>query len=189
MGTALAWVMAAYMIYCIVVILIQLICPLLGEARGAPGARRPRATSTTFASARFGSASFALSSVAGVEGSPWPFCPLAGELPGQLQERGIEVQASNQGYSAPLRYARLRDTLSLLHRQGALRGIDSDPSTMARIVHSDLTRLALSGGHAPEVETLATLRDTLPGEYTVFHGVHWTRPYKGRPCTERSTSW
>ena len=51
---------------------------------------------------------------------------------------------------------------------------------MARIVPSDLTRLALSGAHEPEIETLATLRDTLPGEYTVFHGVHWTRQYKGR---------
>jgi Nuclease-related domain/UvrD-like helicase C-terminal domain len=51
---------------------------------------------------------------------------------------------------------------------------------MARIVPSDLTRLALSGAHAPELETLATLRDTLPDDYTVFHGVHWTRQYKGR---------
>ncbi len=51
---------------------------------------------------------------------------------------------------------------------------------MARIVPSDLTRLALSGAHEPEIETLATLRDTLPDDYTVFHGVHWTRQYKGR---------
>jgi hypothetical protein len=51
---------------------------------------------------------------------------------------------------------------------------------MARIVPSDLTRLALSSAHAPELETLATLRDALPDEYTVFHGVHWTRQYKGR---------
>ena len=43
---------------------------------------------------------------------------------------------------------------------------------MARIVPSDLTRLALSGAHAPELETLAALRDTLPDDYTVFHGVH-----------------
>jgi len=51
---------------------------------------------------------------------------------------------------------------------------------MARIVPSDLTRLALSGAHEPELETLATLRDALPHDYTVFHGVHWTRQYKGR---------
>ena len=53
-------------------------------------------------------------------------------------------------------------------------------TTMARIVPSDLTRLALSGAHEPEIETLAILRDTLPDDYTVFHGVHWTRQYKGR---------
>lgn len=51
---------------------------------------------------------------------------------------------------------------------------------MARIVPSDLTRLALSGAHEPELETLATVRDTLPDDYTVFHGVHWTRQYKRR---------
>jgi len=51
---------------------------------------------------------------------------------------------------------------------------------MARIVPSDLTRLALSGAHEPEIETLAMLRDALPDDYTVFHGVHWTRQYKGR---------
>ncbi|NEX19888.1 ATP-binding domain-containing protein [Thiorhodococcus mannitoliphagus] len=50
---------------------------------------------------------------------------------------------------------------------------------MARIVPSDLTQLALSGAHEPEVETLALLRDRLPEAYTVFHGVHWTRQYKG----------
>ena len=51
---------------------------------------------------------------------------------------------------------------------------------MAKIVPSDLTRLALCGAHEPEIETLAILRDTLPDDYTVFHGVHWTRQYKGR---------
>ena len=48
---------------------------------------------------------------------------------------------------------------------------------MAKIVPSDLTRLALSGAHEPEIQTLAILRDTLPDDYTVFHGVHWTRQY------------
>ncbi|NEX23482.1 ATP-binding domain-containing protein [Thiorhodococcus mannitoliphagus] len=51
---------------------------------------------------------------------------------------------------------------------------------MARIVPSDLTQLALSGAHEPEIQTLALLRDRLPEAYTVFHGVHWTRQYKGR---------
>jgi hypothetical protein len=41
---------------------------------------------------------------------------------------------------------------------------------MARIVPSDLTRLALSGAHEPEIGTLALLREKLPDDYTVFHG-------------------
>ena len=51
---------------------------------------------------------------------------------------------------------------------------------MANIIPADLTRLALSGAHEPEIETLAILRDSLPNDYTVFHGVHWSRQYKGR---------
>jgi hypothetical protein len=51
---------------------------------------------------------------------------------------------------------------------------------MATIIPSDLTRLALSGAHEPEIATLAMLHDRLPAAYTVFHGVHWTRQYKGR---------
>lgn len=51
---------------------------------------------------------------------------------------------------------------------------------MARIIPSDITRLALSGVHEPELETLAILRDKLPDPYVVFHGVHWSRQYKGR---------
>jgi hypothetical protein len=43
---------------------------------------------------------------------------------------------------------------------------------MARIIPSDLSRLALSGAHEPEIATLAVLRVTLPDDYTVFHGVH-----------------
>ena len=50
---------------------------------------------------------------------------------------------------------------------------------MARIVPSDLSRLALSGIHQPEIATLALLEKQLPDEYTVFHGVHWTRQYRG----------
>ncbi|NEV65089.1 NERD domain-containing protein/DEAD/DEAH box helicase [Thiorhodococcus minor] len=51
---------------------------------------------------------------------------------------------------------------------------------MARIIPSDLSRLALSGAHEPEIATLAHLRDALPDDYSVFHGVHWTRQYRGR---------
>jgi hypothetical protein len=50
---------------------------------------------------------------------------------------------------------------------------------MARLVPSDLTRLALAGAHQPEIVTLAYLRKALPDDHTVFHGVHWTRQYKG----------
>lgn len=49
---------------------------------------------------------------------------------------------------------------------------------MARTIPSDLTRLALSGIHEPELETLKLLKSKLPDDFTVFHGVHWTREYK-----------
>ena len=48
---------------------------------------------------------------------------------------------------------------------------------MARIVPSDISRLALSGGHTHELETLQQLKAQLPEDYTVFHGVHWSREY------------
>ena len=48
---------------------------------------------------------------------------------------------------------------------------------MARIVPSDISRLALSGGHTHELETLQALKAQLPEDYTVFHGVHWSREY------------
>lgn len=51
---------------------------------------------------------------------------------------------------------------------------------MAYIVPSDISRLALAGAHSPELETLQALRSGLPNDYTVFHGVHWTRAYEGR---------
>jgi hypothetical protein len=50
---------------------------------------------------------------------------------------------------------------------------------LAYIIPSDITRLALSGAHSPELETLSTLKNQLPPDYTVFHGVHWTREYQG----------
>lgn len=49
---------------------------------------------------------------------------------------------------------------------------------MAHIIPSDLTRAALAGARRPELETLRTLKDTLPNDYTVFHGIHWTREYE-----------
>ncbi len=49
---------------------------------------------------------------------------------------------------------------------------------MAYIVPSDFTRLALSGTHSPELETLLELKSALSNDYTVFHGVHWSREYE-----------
>ena len=48
---------------------------------------------------------------------------------------------------------------------------------MARVFPSDLSKLALAGAHRPELATLALLRKRLPDDYTVFHGVHWSREY------------
>ncbi len=49
---------------------------------------------------------------------------------------------------------------------------------MAHIIPSDISRLALAGAHAPELETLRLLKSSLSGDYTVFHGVHWSRGYE-----------
>mgnify|MGYP001818286222 CR=1 FL=1 len=49
---------------------------------------------------------------------------------------------------------------------------------MAYIIPSDISRLALSGAHTPELDTLQKLRTELPNDYTVFHGVHWSREYE-----------
>lgn len=46
---------------------------------------------------------------------------------------------------------------------------------MARIIPSDLATLYLAGVRPQEIDTLRRLRDELPADYTVFHGVHWTR--------------
>ncbi len=48
---------------------------------------------------------------------------------------------------------------------------------MARIVPSDITKPALAGRHTGELATLAHLKKTLPDDYTIFHGVHWSREY------------
>ena len=49
---------------------------------------------------------------------------------------------------------------------------------MAHVIPSDISRLALSGAHKPELKTLLDLKKKLPDDYTVFHGVHWTREYQ-----------
>ncbi|MFP3587293.1 ATP-dependent helicase [Paraburkholderia sp. SIMBA_055] len=46
---------------------------------------------------------------------------------------------------------------------------------MARIVPDDWKSLAATGAAARERETLALLEKALPENYTVYHGVHWTR--------------
>jgi hypothetical protein len=50
---------------------------------------------------------------------------------------------------------------------------------VAYIVPSDISHLALSGGKSLELDTLRVLKEKLPNDYTVFHGVHWSREYKG----------
>ena len=50
---------------------------------------------------------------------------------------------------------------------------------MAYICPSDITELALAGRHAPELETLGRLKKELSADYTVYHGVHWSRSYRG----------
>ncbi len=50
---------------------------------------------------------------------------------------------------------------------------------MARIVPDDWKNLAATGAAARERETLALLEEALPDDYTVYHGVHWTRLNQG----------
>ncbi len=50
---------------------------------------------------------------------------------------------------------------------------------MAYLVPSDLTQVAFAKRHGRELETLAALRRDLGPAYTVFHGVHWSRAYRG----------
>ncbi|MFL9875452.1 ATP-binding domain-containing protein [Paraburkholderia megapolitana] len=50
---------------------------------------------------------------------------------------------------------------------------------MARIVPDDWMHLAATGAAARERETLALFADALPADYTVYHGVHWTRLNEG----------
>jgi hypothetical protein len=50
---------------------------------------------------------------------------------------------------------------------------------MARIVPDDWKNLAATGAAVRERETLALLEAALPDDYTVYHGVHWTRLNQG----------
>ena len=49
---------------------------------------------------------------------------------------------------------------------------------MAYLAPSDLPTLALSGGRSAELDTLDLLRRALSSDYTVFHGVHWSRDWR-----------
>lgn len=46
---------------------------------------------------------------------------------------------------------------------------------MAHIIPSGWRELAVTGAIARELATLSTLAEQLPDDYTVYHGVHWTR--------------
>ena len=46
---------------------------------------------------------------------------------------------------------------------------------MARVVPTGWREIQASGAALRELETLGILADGLPDDYTVFHGVHWTR--------------
>ena len=50
---------------------------------------------------------------------------------------------------------------------------------MARIVPHGWREASATGAAAREIETLARLADGLPDDYTVYHGVHWTRLESG----------
>ena len=48
---------------------------------------------------------------------------------------------------------------------------------VARVFPSDVSKLALAGASHPELATLVLLRKGLSDDFTVFHGVHWSREY------------
>lgn len=50
---------------------------------------------------------------------------------------------------------------------------------MAKVVPSNWHAMSASGAAQRELETLARLAAELPDDYTVFHGVHWTRIEQG----------
>ena len=49
---------------------------------------------------------------------------------------------------------------------------------MAYIVPYDLSRLSLSGAQNAELKALQMLKADLPNDFTIFHGVHWSREYE-----------
>jgi hypothetical protein len=51
---------------------------------------------------------------------------------------------------------------------------------VAYIIPSDISAAALAGAHSSELQTLAGLKSALSSDYTVYHGVHWTRDYRGQ---------
>lgn len=50
---------------------------------------------------------------------------------------------------------------------------------MAKVVPANWQAMSASGAAQRELETLARLAAELPDDYTVFHGVHWTRLEQG----------
>src|SRR5574343_64803 len=54
------------------------------------------------------------------------------------------------------------------------------PPIMAIVHPAGWRELAATGAAQREIETLAQLADGLSDDYTIFHGVHWTRIHQGR---------
>ena len=50
---------------------------------------------------------------------------------------------------------------------------------MAKVVPEGWRELSAIGSAQREIETLAQLADGLPDEYSIYHGLHWTRIDKG----------
>jgi hypothetical protein len=46
---------------------------------------------------------------------------------------------------------------------------------MAIIYPDGWKELAVTGAAAREIETLTALAESLPDDYRIYHGVHWTR--------------
>ena len=64
------------------------------------------------------------------------------------------------------------------HRLSALSStLDGWVNRVARVFPSDVSRLALAGASNPELATLALLKKRLSDDFTIFHGVHWSREY------------
>ncbi len=50
--------------------------------------------------------------------------------------------------------------------------------TMARLIPDDWKNLSATGAAERERETLSRLEHALPHDYTIYHGVHWTRVHQ-----------